>query len=54
MTAARVIVAEIPLVAAGPFRALAPHGYRHLAIETGEAYAPQPGSEADRIIRLLQ
>lgn len=32
-------VAEIPLVAAGLFRELAPHGYRHLAIETGDALA---------------
>lgn len=34
-------VAEIPLVAAGLFRALAPHGYRHLAIETGDAMAAE-------------
>lgn len=34
-------VAEIPLVAAGLFRALAPHGYRHLAIETGDAMATE-------------
>ncbi|HEX2206441.1 MAG TPA: hypothetical protein VHG93_02105 [Longimicrobium sp.] len=32
-------VAEIPLVAAGLFRELAPYGYRHLAIETGDALA---------------
>ncbi|HEU0300899.1 MAG TPA: hypothetical protein VFR37_15665, partial [Longimicrobium sp.] len=32
-------VAEIPLVAAGLFRELAPHGYRHLAIETGDGLA---------------
>lgn len=32
-------VAEIPLIAAGLFRELAPHGYRHLAIETGDALA---------------
>ena len=32
-------VAEIPRVAAGLFRALAPHGYRHLAIETGDVLA---------------
>ena len=32
-------VAEVPLVAAGLFRELAPHGYRHLAIETGEVLA---------------
>jgi hypothetical protein len=32
-------VAEIPLVAAGLFRELAPHGYRHLAIETGDLLA---------------
>lgn len=34
-------VAEIPLVAAGLFRELAPHGYRHLAIETGDAMAAE-------------
>lgn len=32
-------VAEIPLVAADLFRTLAPHGYRHLAIETGDLLA---------------
>lgn len=32
-------VAEVPRVAAGLFRALAPAGYRHLAIETGEGLA---------------
>jgi hypothetical protein len=32
-------VAEIPLVTADLFRQLAPHGYRHLAIETGEMLA---------------
>jgi hypothetical protein len=34
-------VAEIPLVAAGLFRELTPHGYRHLAIETGDALAAE-------------
>ena len=34
-------VAEIPLVAAGLFRELAPAGYRHLAIETGEFMAAE-------------
>lgn len=34
-------VAEIPLVAAGLFRELAPHGYRHLAIETGDLLAAE-------------
>jgi hypothetical protein len=34
-------VAQIPLVAAGLFRELAPHGYRHLAIETGEFLAAE-------------
>lgn len=34
-------VAEIPRVAAGLFRALAPHGYRHLAIETGDVLATE-------------
>lgn len=34
-------VAEIPLVAAGLFRELVPHGYRHLAIETGDAMAAE-------------
>jgi hypothetical protein len=34
-------VAEVPLVAAGLFRALAPHGYRHVAIETGEFLASE-------------
>lgn len=34
-------VAEIPLVAADLFRELAPHGYRHLAIETGEFMAAE-------------
>jgi hypothetical protein len=34
-------VAEIPLVAAGLFRELAPHGYRHLAIETGDVLAAE-------------
>jgi hypothetical protein len=32
-------VAEVPRVAAGLFRALAPAGYRHLAIETGDGLA---------------
>lgn len=32
-------VAEIPALTAALFRALVPHGYRHLAIETGEALA---------------
>jgi hypothetical protein len=34
-------VAEIPLVAADLFRRLAPHGYRHLAIETGDVMATE-------------
>jgi hypothetical protein len=34
-------VAEIPRVAAGLFRELAPSGYRHLAIETGEFLAQE-------------
>ncbi len=34
-------VAEVPLVAAGLFRELAPAGYRHLAIETGEMLASE-------------
>lgn len=34
-------VAEVPLVAAHLFRELAPHGYRHLAIETGEFMAQE-------------
>ncbi|HET7232582.1 MAG TPA: hypothetical protein VFJ16_21410 [Longimicrobium sp.] len=34
-------VAEIPRVAAGLFRELAPAGYRHLAIETGEFLATE-------------
>ncbi|HYW14376.1 MAG TPA: hypothetical protein VE871_20580 [Longimicrobium sp.] len=34
-------VAEVPLVAAGLFRELAPAGYRHLAIETGEMMAAE-------------
>ena len=34
-------VAEIPLVAADLFRRLAPHGYRHLAIETGDGMATE-------------
>jgi hypothetical protein len=34
-------VAEIPLVAAHLFRELVPHGYRHLAIETGEFMAQE-------------
>jgi hypothetical protein len=34
-------VAEIPLVAAALFRELAPHGYRHLAIETGDVMATE-------------
>jgi len=34
-------VAEIPRVAAGLFRELAPAGYRHLAIETGELLAAE-------------
>ncbi|MFN2400611.1 MAG: hypothetical protein ABR543_18540 [Gemmatimonadaceae bacterium] len=32
-------VAEVPLVTAALFRALVQHGYRHLAIETGDALA---------------
>lgn len=32
-------VAEIPALTSALFRALAPHGYRHLAIETGDALA---------------
>lgn len=32
-------VAEVPLVTAALFRALVPHGYRHLAIETGDVLA---------------
>jgi hypothetical protein len=32
-------VAEIPLVTAALYRALAPHGYRHLAIEIGDGLA---------------
>jgi hypothetical protein len=34
-------VAEVPRVAAGLFRELAPAGYRHLAIETGEMMAAE-------------
>ena len=34
-------VAEVPLVAADLFRQLAPAGYRHLAIETGEILAAE-------------
>jgi hypothetical protein len=34
-------VAEIPVVAAGLFRELVPHGYRHLAIETGDVMATE-------------
>lgn len=34
-------VAEVPRVAGGLFRALAPAGYRHLAIETGESLAEE-------------
>jgi hypothetical protein len=32
-------IAEVPQVTASLFRALVPHGYRHLAIETGDALA---------------
>lgn len=34
-------VAEVPLVVGSLFRELAPHGYRHLAIETGEMMASE-------------